>query len=139
MIPFLEHDDAHRALMGANMQRQAVPLLTTDSPMVGTGMEYRAAKDSGIMVIAEADGTIEKEVSGLFGTTYIRPKAPTSADYNFSKWLDSDGNVAPTTFGAENKTFVASATRKELDELVIVLDRNREKLEEIWKSVRQDI
>ena len=60
MIPFLEHDDAHRALMGANMQRQAVPLLTTDSPMVGTGMEYRAAKDSGIMVIAEADGTIEK-------------------------------------------------------------------------------
>ncbi len=54
------------------------------------------------------DGTIEKEVSGLFGTTYIRPKAPTSADYNFSKWLDSDGNVAPTTFGAENKTFGAS-------------------------------
>lgn len=54
------------------------------------------------------DATIEKEVSGLFGTTYIRPKAPTSADYNFSKWLDSDGNVAPTTFGAENKTFVAS-------------------------------
>ena len=60
MIPFLEHDDAHRALMGANMQRQAVPLLTTDSPMVGTGMEYRAAKDSGIMVIAEEDGTIDK-------------------------------------------------------------------------------
>ena len=60
MIPFLEHDDAHRALMGANMQRQAVPLLTTDSPIVGTGMEYRAAKDSGIMIIADEDGTIEK-------------------------------------------------------------------------------
>ena len=60
MIPFLEHDDAHRALMGANMQRQAVPLLKTDSPMVGTGMEYRAAKDSGIVVIAEEDGTVEK-------------------------------------------------------------------------------
>ena len=60
MIPFLEHDDAHRALMGANMQRQAVPLLTTDSPIVGTGMEYRAAKDSGIMVIADEAGTIEK-------------------------------------------------------------------------------
>jgi len=60
MIPFLEHDDAHRALMGANMQRQAVPLLKTDSPMVGTGMEYRAAKDSGIVVISEEDGTIEK-------------------------------------------------------------------------------
>ena len=60
MIPFLEHDDAHRALMGANMQRQAVPLLKTDSPIVGTGMEYRAAKDSGIMVIAEEDGTVQK-------------------------------------------------------------------------------
>ncbi len=60
MIPFLEHDDAHRALMGANMQRQAVPLLKTDSPIVGTGMEYRAAKDSGIMVLADEDGTIEK-------------------------------------------------------------------------------
>ena len=60
MIPFLEHDDAHRALMGANMQRQAVPLLKTESPIVGTGMEYRAAKDSGIMILAEDDGTIEK-------------------------------------------------------------------------------
>ena len=60
MIPFLEHDDAHRALMGANMQRQAVPLLKTDSPIVGTGMEYRAAKDSGIMVLADEDGTVEK-------------------------------------------------------------------------------
>ena len=60
MIPFLEHDDAHRALMGANMQRQAVPLLTTDSPIVGTGMEYRAAKDSGIVVIANEAGTVEK-------------------------------------------------------------------------------
>ena len=60
MIPFLEHDDAHRALMGANMQRQAVPLLKTDSPMVGTGMEYRAAKDSGILVLAEDDGVVEK-------------------------------------------------------------------------------
>ncbi len=60
MIPFLEHDDAHRALMGANMQRQAVPLLTTESPVVGTGIEYRAAKDSGILQIARSNGTIEK-------------------------------------------------------------------------------
>ena len=60
MIPFLEHDDAHRALMGANMQRQAVPLLTTESPIVGTGIEYRAAKDSGILQIASSNGTIEK-------------------------------------------------------------------------------
>lgn len=59
MIPFLEHDDAHRALMGANMQRQAVPLLMPESPIVGTGIEYRAAKDSGILIIAKSDGTIQ--------------------------------------------------------------------------------
>ena len=63
MIPFLEHDDANRALMGANMQRQAVPLMITDSPIVGTGIEYKAAKDSGIMVLAKNDGTI-KRVTG---------------------------------------------------------------------------
>ena len=60
MIPFLEHDDAKRALMGANMQRQAVPLMITESPIVGTGIEYRAAKDSGILILAEDDGVIEK-------------------------------------------------------------------------------
>jgi len=60
MIPFLEHDDANRALMGANMQRQAVPLMITDSPIVGTGIEYKAAKDSGITVLAKESGTIEK-------------------------------------------------------------------------------
>ena len=60
MIPFLEHDDANRALMGANMQRQAVPLMITDSPIVGTGIEYRAAKDCGITIIAENAGVVEK-------------------------------------------------------------------------------
>ena len=60
MIPFLENDDANRALMGANMQRQAVPLITTDSPIVGTGIEYRAAKDCGVCVVAENAGTVEK-------------------------------------------------------------------------------
>ena len=53
MIPFLENDDANRALMGSNMQRQAVPLLTTEAPVVGTGMEHKAAIDSGVCVIAE--------------------------------------------------------------------------------------
>ncbi|EHL07901.1 DNA-directed RNA polymerase, beta subunit [Desulfitobacterium hafniense DP7] len=60
LIPFLEHDDANRALMGANMQRQAVPLLRTDAPYVGTGMEYKAAKDSGVCVLASKDGTVER-------------------------------------------------------------------------------
>jgi len=60
LIPFLENDDANRALMGSNMQRQAVPLLTTDSPIVGTGMEYKAAKDSGIAVVAKKSGVVDK-------------------------------------------------------------------------------
>ncbi len=58
-IPFLEHDDATRALMGANMQRQAVPLLTTEAPIVGTGMEYIAARDSGSTIVCKADGVVE--------------------------------------------------------------------------------
>ena len=60
MIPFLENDDANRALMGSNMQRQAVPLLKTDSPIVGTGMEYKAAVDSGVVVLAKRDGIVQK-------------------------------------------------------------------------------
>ena len=60
LIPFLENDDAKRALMGSNMQRQAVPLIKTDSPIVGTGMEYRTAKDSGVCVVAKEDGVVEK-------------------------------------------------------------------------------
>ena len=58
MIPFLENDDANRALMGANMQRQAVPLLKTQAPLVGTGMEFKAACDSGVMVIAKRPGIV---------------------------------------------------------------------------------
>ena len=59
MIPFLEHDDANRALMGANMQRQAVPLVKAEAPLVGTGMEYRAAVDAGDVVVAELAGVVE--------------------------------------------------------------------------------
>jgi len=60
MIPFLENDDANRALMGSNMQRQAVPLLKTESPIVGTGMEYKAAVDSGVTVLAKQPGTVTR-------------------------------------------------------------------------------
>ncbi|MGI6177429.1 MAG: DNA-directed RNA polymerase subunit beta [Eubacterium sp.] len=59
MIPFLENDDANRALMGSNMQRQAVPLLVTEAPIVGTGIEYKAARDSGVVIIAKNAGTVE--------------------------------------------------------------------------------
>src|SRR5690554_7024837 len=60
LIPFLENDDANRALMGANMQRQAVPLLRTEAPLVGTGMEYKAAIDSGTVVLARRPGTVSR-------------------------------------------------------------------------------
>ena len=60
MIPFLENDDATRALMGSNMQRQAVPLLVPEAPFVGTGMEYKAAHDSGVVILAKEDGVVQK-------------------------------------------------------------------------------
>ena len=60
MIPFLENDDANRALMGSNMQRQAVPLLMPESPIVGTGMEYKAARDSGVCILAKEGGVVDK-------------------------------------------------------------------------------
>ncbi len=68
MIPFLEHDDANRALMGANMMRQAVPLIKSEAPLVGTGMEYRSAVDAGDVVKAEKAGVVQ-EVSADYITT----------------------------------------------------------------------
>ena len=79
LIPFLQNDDANRALMGSNMQRQAVPLLTTEAPVVGTGMETKAAVDSGVCVVAKKAGTVEKSVSNEItvknddGTTTVYP------------------------------------------------------------------
>ena len=74
MIPFLEHDDAKRSLMGANMQRQAVPLMITERPIVATGIEYRAAKDSGILILAEDDGVIEKVTGDAITVKYNNGK-----------------------------------------------------------------
>ena len=74
MIPFLEHDDAKRSLMGANMQRQAVPLMITERPIVGTGIEYRAAKDSGILILAEDDGAVQKVTGDAITVKYNNGK-----------------------------------------------------------------
>ena len=63
LIPFLENDDANRALMGSNMQRQAVPLLSTEAPVVGTGMEVKTAVDSGVCVVAKKGGVVERATS----------------------------------------------------------------------------
>lgn len=85
MIPFLEHDDAKRALMGSNMQRQAVPLLTTEAPIVGTGMEYRAAKDSGILILAEDDGVIEKVTGDAITVKYNNGKTVVHKLHKFKR------------------------------------------------------
>ena len=87
MIPFLEHDDANRALMGSNMQRQSVPLLRAESPLVGTGMEYRAAVDAGDVVVAEQAGTVE-EVAADYVT--VAHKDGTSRTYRLAKFHRSN-------------------------------------------------
>lgn len=85
LIPFLEHDDANRALMGSNMQRQAVPLLETESPLIGTGIEDRAAKDSGIVSVSKADGKV----------TYVDAKEIVIGPnrYNLRKFEKSNANT----------------------------------------------
>ena len=88
MIPFLEHDDANRALMGANMQRQAVPLMITDSPIVGTGIEYRAAKDSGVVVLADEDGEVTRVVADEIT---IKNKKGEQKKYHLRKFKRTNG------------------------------------------------
>jgi DNA-directed RNA polymerase subunit beta len=91
LIPFLEHDDATRALMGTNMQRQAVPTIKPDAPIVGTGIEYRAAKDSGHVIVAEQDGVISK-VDG--GKIQITDKQNNVFDYELKKFLRSNNSTS---------------------------------------------
>jgi len=87
MIPFLENDDAVRALMGSNMQRQAVPLLKTESPIVGTGMEYKAAKDSGVCVLAKEDGVVIRVGAD---EVLVREDDGNVRSYKFIKFLRSN-------------------------------------------------
>ena len=87
LIPFLENDDANRALMGSNMQRQAVPLLTTEAPVVGTGMEVKAAVDSGVCMIAEQAGVVERSTST---DITIRHEDGTKKTYKLTKFLRSN-------------------------------------------------
>ena len=87
MIPFLENDDANRALMGANMQRQAVPLIKTEAPVVGTGMEYKAAYDSGVVVIAKRGGTV---VALDADTIEIKTKSGEIDRYELTKFSGSN-------------------------------------------------
>ena len=102
LIPFLENDDANRALMGSNMQRQAVPLLITEAPVVGTGMETKAAVDSGVCVIAEGPGVVERSTSKEITVKYDDGKRKT---YKLTKFLRSNQsncyNQRPIVFKGE--------------------------------------
>ncbi|MBP3579879.1 MAG: DNA-directed RNA polymerase subunit beta, partial [Clostridia bacterium] len=105
MIPFLENDDNSRALMGSNMQKQAVPLMMTDSPIVGTGMEYKAAVDSGVVVCAKEAGVVEK-ASG--DTIVIREEDGNRRNYHLIKFKRSNQgtcvNQRPIVFKGETVT-----------------------------------
>ena len=102
LIPFLEHDDANRALMGSNMQRQAVPLLRTGSPYVGTGMEYKTAKDSGVCVIAKKAGVVERSTANQIIIAY---DDGTTEKYKLLKYARSNQgtciNQRPIVFRGE--------------------------------------
>ena len=102
MIPFLEHDDANRALMGSNMQRQSVPLLRSESPLVGTGMEYRAATDAGDVILADKPGVVE-EVSAAEVT--VANDDGTRTTYLVAKFMRSNQgtcfNQKPIVTGGE--------------------------------------
>ena len=105
MIPFLENDDNSRALMGSNMQKQAVPLMMTESPIVGTGMEYKAAVDSGVVVCAQKDGIVEK-ASG--DTITIREDDGNRHEYHLIKFKRSNQgtcvNQRPIVFKGDRVT-----------------------------------
>src|SRR5690606_19165504 len=87
LIPFLENDDASRALMGSNMQRQAVPLIRTEAPLVGTGMEYKAAVDSGVVVLAKEDGEV---VSVTADEIVVKTKKGDEHRYRLTKFARSN-------------------------------------------------
>jgi DNA-directed RNA polymerase subunit beta len=96
LIPFLEHDDANRALMGSNMQRQAVPLLRTEAPLVGTGLEASVARDSGVTSVAKRPGTVESVDSRRIVIKAERPSGPGDPGvdiYNLTKYQRSNQNT----------------------------------------------
>ena len=100
MIPFLENDDANRALMGANMQCQAVPLLVTENPIVGTGMEYKACLDSGVAVVSEAAGVVEKVDAS---TIVVREDSGELRTYNLTKFKRSNSGTCTNQRPIVNK------------------------------------
>jgi DNA-directed RNA polymerase subunit beta len=107
LIPFLEHDDANRALMGSNMQRQGVPLLVSESPLVGTGLEGKAARDSRAVVVAEADGIVAAATAEIIITT-ADGKLPVSDEKFLSEPEIVKTNVAKGIFAYPLRKFMRS-------------------------------
>ena len=125
-IPFLEHDDANRALMGANMQRQAVPLLKTEAPVVATGMEYKAAVDSGIIPLAEGDGVVTRSTAREVCVRYDNGE---EKSYHLTKFLRSNQstciNMRPiVNLGERVKTGDVLADGPSTDKGEIALGKN---------------
>ncbi len=123
LIPFLEHDDANRALMGSNMQRQAVPLIRPEAPIVGTGMEYQAAVDSGQVIIAEAAGQVVR-VTGR--TVVVREEDGKEREYPFRKFDRSNQSTCidqrPTAYKGqwvEKGTVLADSSSTDHGELAL--------------------
>ena len=110
MIPFLENDDTNRALMGSNMQKQAVPLLRTENPIVGTGMEYKAAVDSGVVVLAKRAGTVQYASADKI---VVRVKGGESDEYNLIKFLRSNHGTC-----INQKPIVAVGQKVEAGEVI---------------------
>jgi len=131
LIPFLENDDANRALMGSNMQRQAVPLLRTDAPLVGTGMEAQAARDSGAVVVADNPGdVIAVDASRIVVRTHAKSRDMSSVDiYNLIKYDRSNQNtcinqIPIVTLGQKLKAGDVIADGQATDRGELALGRN---------------
>ncbi|KUO52605.1 MAG: DNA-directed RNA polymerase subunit beta [Desulfitibacter sp. BRH_c19] len=110
LIPFLEHDDANRALMGANMQRQAVPLLKTSAPVVGTGMEWKSARDSGVVILAKNSGVVQRVVGNNIA---VLNDAGTVDQYKLKKFERSNQGTC-----INQKPIVKSGQRVEKGEII---------------------
>ncbi|MEG0877842.1 MAG: DNA-directed RNA polymerase subunit beta, partial [Oscillospiraceae bacterium] len=123
MIPFLENDDANRALMGSNMQRQAVPLLVTEQPIVATGMEYKAACDSGVCILAKNDGVVERVTANHI---VVRVSSTVTDEYEMAKFVRSNQgtciNQRPIVYKGEKvevDTVLADGPSTDLGEIAL--------------------
>lgn len=151
MIPFLENDDANRALMGSNMQRQAVPLLVTDAPLVGTGMEFTAARDSGVVILAKNPGVVEyvdaetikirKDAHSAGDTAKLRTEL-SKLEAQAEKWQAEledklvEKKALELQVKEEKKT--SSSNEKALDKLAKELEKEQAKLEKLKAKPGED-